>query len=96
MTGKMIKNWLENRGDNYCMETSNPNLCIEFEFYESDEYGNYIKPEERTEFDRVDIFHLPSGSIYQVVKRNDEDISHLLERVARKYNNLLRLYKENK
>lgn len=91
MTGKMIKNWLENRGDNYRMETSNPNICIEFEFYESDKYGNYIKPEERTEFDRIDIFHLPSGAIYQVVKRDDETMESFFERSAKRFNKVNKL-----
>ena len=41
MTGKMIQKWLDSRTDltdfnNFQMETNDPNIVIEFEFYDRD------------------------------------------------------------
>ncbi len=93
MTGKMIQKWLDSRKDltDYQMKTANPNIDIEFEFFESDEYGNYVKPEDRT-FDRVNICLPMTGAIYQVCQRDGETIESLLKRVANRYN---KIEKEN-
>lgn len=89
MTGKMIQKWLDSRTDftEYQMKTSDPNIDIEFEFYEVDEIGNYIEPKDRT-FDRVDICLPQTGAIYQVCQRDGESMDSLLTRVAKRYNKI--------
>ena len=89
MTGKMIQKWLDLRADltDFQMKTSDPNIDIEFEFYEVDEHGNYLEPKDRT-FDRVDIYLLQTGAIYQVCQRNGESMDSFLARVAKRYNKI--------
>lgn len=89
MTGKMIQKWLDSRTDltDFQMKTSDPNIDIEFEFYEVDEIGNYIEPKDRT-FDRVDICLPQTGAIYQVCQRDGESMYSLLTRVAKRYNKI--------
>lgn len=89
MTGKMIQKWLDSRTDltDYQMKTSDPRIDIEFEFFESDEFGNYVEPKDRT-FDRADIILTQVGAIYQVVQRDGESMDSFLTRVANKYNKI--------
>ena len=89
MTGKMIQKWLDSRTDfnNFQMETNDPNIVIEFEFYDRDERGNYIEPKDRT-FDSVDIYLPQTGAIYQVCQRDGESMDSLLTRVAKRYNKI--------
>lgn len=89
MTGKMIQKWLDSRTDltDFQMKTSNPNIDIEFEFYEVDERGNYLEPKDRT-FDRADIVLPQTGAIYQVCQRNGESMDSFLTRVAKRYNKI--------
>ena len=89
MTGKMIQKWLDSRTDfnNFQMETNDPNIVIEFEFYDRDERGNYIEPKDRT-FDRVDICLPQTGAIYQVCQRDGESMDSFLTRVAKRYNKI--------
>ena len=89
MTGKMIQKWLESRTDfnNFQMETNDPNIVIEFEFYDRDERGYYIKPKDRT-FDRVDICLPQTGAIYQVCQGDSESMDSFLTRVAKRYNKI--------
>ena len=89
MTGKMIQKWLDSRTDfnNFQMETNDPNIDIEFEFYEVDERGNYLEPKDRT-FDRVDICLPQIGAIYQVCQGDRESMDSFLTRVAKRYNKI--------
>lgn len=89
MTGKMIQKWLDSRTDltDFQMKTSDPNIDIEFEFYEVDELGNYLEPKDRT-FDRVDICLPQIGAIYQVCQGDSESIDSFLTRVAKRYNKI--------
>ena len=89
MTGKMIQKWLDSRTDfnNFQMETNDPNIVIEFEFYDRDERGNYIEPKDRT-FDRVDICLPQTGAIYQVCQGDRESMDSFLTRVAKRYNKI--------
>lgn len=89
MTGRMIKKWLDSRSDftDYQMKTNDPRIDIEFEFFERDEIGNYIKPKDRT-FDRVDIVLPQVGAIFQVCQRDGETMDSFLTRVANKYNKI--------
>ena len=89
MTGKMIQKWLDSRADftDFQMETNDPNIVIEFEFYDRDERGNYIEPKDRT-FDRVDICLPQTGAIYQVCQIDGESIDSFLTRVAKRYNKI--------
>lgn len=89
MTGKMIKKWLDSRTDltDYQMKTNDPNIDIEFEFFDRDERGNYIEPKDRT-FDRVDICFPQTGAIYQVCQRDGESMDSFLIRVAKRYNKI--------
>ena len=89
MTGKMIQKWLDSRTDfnNFQMETNDPNIVIEFEFYDRDERGNFIEPKDRT-FDRVDICFPQTGAIYQVCQRDGESMDSFLTRVAKRYNKI--------
>ena len=89
MTGKMIQKWLDSRTNltDFQMKTSDPRIDIEFEFFEVDEFGNYLEPKDRT-FDRVDIVLPQIGAIYQVVQRKGESIESLLTRVAKRYNKI--------
>ena len=89
MTGKMIQKWLDSRVNftDYQMKTSDPNIDIEFEFYEVDEISNYIEPKDRT-FDRVDICLPQTGAIYQVCQRDGESMDSFLTRVAKRYNKI--------
>ena len=89
MTGKMIQKWLDSRTDfnNFQMETNDPNIVIEFEFYDRDQRGNYIEPKDRT-FDRVDICLPQTGAIYQVCQRDGESMDYFLTRVAKRYNKI--------
>ena len=83
----MIQKWLDSRTDftNYLMKTSDPNIDIEFEFYEVDERGNYLEPKDRT-FDRVNICLPQIGAIYQVCQGDSESMDSFLIRVAKRYN----------
>ena len=89
MTGKIIQKWLDSRTDltDFQMKTSDPNIVIEFEFYEVDERGNYLEPKDRT-FDRVDICLPQTGAIYQVCQRDGESMDSFLTRVAKRYNKI--------
>lgn len=89
MTGKMIQKWLDSHADfnNFQMETNDPNIVIEFEFYDRDERGNYIEPKDRT-FDCVDICLPQTGAIYQVCQRDGESMDSFLTRVAKRYNKI--------
>lgn len=89
MTGKMIQKWLDSRTDltDFQMKTSDPNIDIEFEFYEVDERSNYLEPKDRT-FDRVDICLPQIGAIYQVCQGDSESIDSFLTRVAKRYNKI--------
>lgn len=89
MTGKIIQKWLDSRTDfnNFQMETNDPNIVIEFEFYDRDQRGNYIEPKDRT-FDRVDICLPQTGAIYQVCQRDGESMDYFLTRVAKRYNKI--------
>lgn len=89
MTGKMIQKWLDSRTDftDFQMKTSDPNIDIEFEFYEVDERGNYLEPKDRT-FDRADIGLPQVGAIFQVVQRDGESMDSFLTRVAKRYNKI--------
>ena len=89
MTGKMIQKWLDSRTDltDFQMKTSDPNIDIEFEFYEVDERGNYLEPKDRT-FDRVDICLPQIGAIYQVCQGDCESMDYFLTRVAKRYNKI--------
>ena len=89
MTGKMIQKWLDSRTDltDFQMKTSDPNIDIEFEFYEVDEHGNYLEPKDRT-FDRVDICLPQIGAIYQVCQGDSESMDSFLARVAKRYNKI--------
>ena len=89
MTGKMIQKWLDSRTDftDYQMKTKDPRIDIEFEFYEVDEFGNYIEPKDRT-FDRADIVLPQVGAIFQVVQRDGESMDSFLTRVANRYNKI--------
>ena len=89
MTGKMIQKWLDSRTDltEFQMKTSDPNIDIEFEFYEVDERGNYLEPKDRT-FDRVDICLPQIGAIYQVCQGDSESMDSFLARVAKRYNKI--------
>lgn len=89
MTVKMIQKWLDSRTDltDFQMKTSDPNIDIEFEFYEVDERGNYLEPKDRT-FDRVDICLPQIGAIYQVCQGDSESMDSFLTRVAKRYNKI--------
>lgn len=89
MTGKMIQKWLDSRTDltDFQMKTSDPNIDIEFEFYEVDERGNYLELKDRT-FDRVDICLPQIGAIYQVCQGDSESMDSFLTRVAKRYNKI--------
>ena len=89
MTGKMIQKWLDSRTDftNFQMKTDDPNIVIEFEFYEVDERGNYLESKDRT-FDRVDICLPQIGAIYQVCQGDSESMDSFLKRVAKRYNKI--------
>lgn len=89
MTGKMIQKWLDSRTDltDFQMKTNDPNIVIEFEFFDRDERGNYIEPKDRT-FDRVDICLPQTGAIYQVCQRDGESMDSFLTRVAKRYNKI--------
>ena len=69
------------------MKTNDPNIVIEFEFYDRDERGNYIEPKDRT-FDRVDVCLPQTGAIYQVCQRDGESMDSFLTRVAKRYNKI--------
>lgn len=85
----MIQKWLDSRTDltEFQMKTSDPNIDIEFEFYEVDERGNYLEPKDRT-FDRVDICLPQIGAIYQVCQGDSESMDSFLARVAKRYNKI--------
>lgn len=89
MTGKMIQKWLDSHTDitDFQMKTSDPNIDIEFEFYEVDERSNYLEPKNRT-FDRVDICLPQIGAIYQVCQGDNESMDSFLTRVAKRYNKI--------
>lgn len=89
MTGKMIQKWLDSRTDftDFQMKTNDPNIVIEFEFFDRDERGNYIEPKDRT-FDRVDVCLPQTGAIYQVCQRDGESMDSFLTRVAKRYNKI--------
>lgn len=89
MTGKMIQKWLDSRADltDFQMKTNDPNIVIEFEFFDRDEHGNYIEPKDRT-FDRVDVCLPQTGAIYQVCQRDGESMDSFLTRVAKRYNKI--------
>ena len=89
MTRKMIQKWLDSRTDltDFQMKTSDPNIDIEFEFYEVDERGNYLEPKDRT-FDRVNICLPQIGAIYQVCQGDSESMDSFLTRVAKRYNKI--------
>ena len=89
MTGKMIQKWLDSRTDltDFQMKTSDPNIDIEFEFYEVDERGNYLEPKDRT-FDRANICLPQIGAIYQVCQGDSESMNSFLTRVAKRYNKI--------
>ena len=85
----MIQKWLGSRADftDFQMKTNDPNIVIEFEFFDRDERGNYIEPKDRT-FDRVDICLPQTGAIYQVCQRDGESMDSFLTRVAKRYNKI--------
>ena len=85
----MIQKWLDSRADftDFQMKTNDPNIVIEFEFFDRDERGNYIEPKDRT-FDRVDICLPQTGAIYQVCQRDGESMDSFLTRVAKGYNKI--------
>lgn len=85
----MIQKWLDSRADftDFQMKTNDPNIVIEFEFFDRDERGNYIEPKDRT-FDRVDICLPQTGAIYQVCQRDGESMDSFLTRVAKRYNKI--------
>ena len=89
MTGKIIQKRIDSRTDTtyFQLKTSDPNIDIEFEFYEVDERGNYLEPKDRT-FDRVDICLHQTGAMYQVCQRDGESMDSLLTRVAKRYNKI--------
>lgn len=85
MTGNMLKKYLETRKEGYTyIDPRFPNIHIEFEFWERDEYGNYIPEEKRINFDAIDVCFVNTGAIYQV--RNDGDVDAALTKVARVFN----------
>lgn len=86
MTGKMLKNYLENRKEGYTyIDPKFPDIHIEFEFWQSDEYGMCIPEENWEKFDAVDIVFINTGAIYQVRVEN-EDYEKALEKTARVFN----------
>ena len=88
MTGRMLKKYLENRKEGYTYEDLKfPDICIEFEFWQSDEYGNYIPEEKWEKFDAVNIMFISTGAIYQV-RVDNEDYDKALEKAARVFNKL--------
>ena len=86
MTGRMLKKYLENRKEGYTYtDPKFPDIHIEFEFWQRDEYGNYIPEEEWEKFDAVNIFFVNTGTIYQV-RVDNEDYDKALEKAARVFN----------
>jgi hypothetical protein len=62
-----------------------PDILIEFEFWQSDEYGNYIPEEKWEKFDAIDVCFVNTGAILQVRVYND-DVDAALTKVARVFN----------
>lgn len=88
MTGKMLKKYLENRKEGYTYaDPKFPDIHIEFEFWQSDEYGRFIPEEEWEKFDAVNIIFVNTGAIYQV-RVDNEDYDKALEKAARVFNKL--------
>jgi hypothetical protein len=86
MTGRMLKRYLENRKEGYTYtDPKFPDIFIEFEFWQSDEYGNYIPEEKWEKFDAVNIVFVNTGAIYQV-RVDNEDYDKALEKAARVFN----------
>ena len=86
MTGRMLKNYLENRKEGYTYtDPKFPDIRIEFEFWQSDEYGMYIPEEKWEKFDAVNIIFVNTGAIYQV-RVDNEDFDKALEKAARVFN----------
>lgn len=91
MTGKMLKKYLENRKEGYTYtDPKFPDIHIEFEFWQRDDYGNYIPEENWKNFDAVNIVFVNSGAIYQV-RVDNEDYDAALEKAARRFNKLSKL-----
>ena len=91
MTGNMLKKYLANRKEGYTYtDPKFPNIQIEFEFWERDENGYYIPDEKREKFDAVDIIIVNVGAIYQVPFNGN--IDKTLEKVARTFNKLSKMY----
>lgn len=91
MTGRMLKNYLENRKEGYTYtDPKFPDIHIEFEFWQRDDYGNYIPEEEWGKFDAVNIVFVNTGAIYQV-RVDNEDYDAALEKAARRFNKLSKL-----
>ena len=86
MTGRMLKKYLENRKEGYTYtDPKFPDILIEFEFWQRDEYGNYIPEEKWEKFDAVNIVFVNTGAIYQV-RVDNEDYDKALEKAARVFN----------
>lgn len=91
MTGRMLKKYLENRKEGYTYtDPKFPDIHIEFEFWQRDDYGNYIPEEEWEKFDAVNIVFVNTGAIYQV-RVDNEDYDAALEKAARRFNKLSKL-----
>lgn len=91
MTGRMLKKYLENRKEGYTyIDPKFPDIHIEFEFWQHDDYGNYIPEENWKNFDAVNIVFVNSGAIYQV-RVDNEDYDAALEKAARRFNKLSKL-----
>lgn len=88
MTGRMLKKYLENRKEGYTYtDPKFPDIHIEFEFWQRDEYGNFIPEEKWEKFDAVNIYFVNTGAIYQV-RVDNEDYDKALEKAARVFNKL--------
>lgn len=88
MTGRMLKKYLENRKEGYTYtDPKFPDIHIEFEFWQRDEYGNFIPEEKWEKFDAVNIVFVNTGAIYQV-RVDNEDYDKALEKAARVFNKL--------
>ena len=86
MTGRMLKKYLENRKEGYTYtDPKFPDIHIEFEFWQRDEYGNHIPEEKWEKFDAVNIYFVNTGAIYQV-RVDNEDYDKALEKAARVFN----------
>lgn len=86
MTGRMLKKYLENRKEGHTYtDPKFPDILIEFEFWQHDEYGNYIPEEKWEKFDAVNIVFVNTGAIYQV-RVDNEDYDRALEKAARVFN----------